>query len=500
MNACKFIKKIKLYFGLKINLVLMFEKKLAQIISQNLKVSPTASQEEAIREISKFLYTDDQYSLFLLKGYAGTGKTLLVSTVVESVRRFKLKTELLAPTGRAAKVLSSYAGKSAHTIHKKIYRQKSSDDGMGKFILNYNKSSNTLFIVDEASMISNSALDQSIFGSGRVLDDLIEYVYNGKNCRLMLVGDVAQLPPVGLTVSPALDKFELGNYHTTLFSSVLNDVVRQAKESGVLFNATSIRQHIKDKTENTFIPIELEGFDDVERIGGEDLIEKIGECYDRYGESETIVVTRSNKRANKFNEGIRRTILWRESELSTGDMLMIVKNNYHWIDPDGKLDFIANGDIARVARVHRFEELYGFRFAQVTLQFIDYEDLEIDCKIFIDTLELESASFGTEDNQKLYYSVQEDYMHIGSKKDRWKEIKANPYFNALQVKYAYAITCHKAQGGQWDAVFIDHGYLIEEMLTVDYLRWLYTAFTRPKKKLYLVNFDKKFFGETDESF
>ncbi|MDA3928091.1 MAG: AAA family ATPase [Prolixibacteraceae bacterium] len=477
----------------------MFEKKLSQIISQNLKVHPTVSQQTAIDEISRFLYDDDQYSMFLLKGYAGTGKTLLVSTLVRAVVPFRIKTELLAPTGRAAKVLSSYAKKSAYTIHKKIYRQKSNSDGSGNFVLDYNKSSNTLFIVDESSMISNSSIDQSIFGSGRLLEDLIEYVYNGKNCRLMLVGDTAQLPPVGLTISPALDPVVLKDFNMTLFSAVLSDVVRQANESGILHNATALRYNIKHKRINTFFPIKLEGFDDIFRIGGDELIESISECYDKYGESETIVVTRSNKRANQFNEGIRRTILWRESELTAGDMLMIVKNNYHWVDPDGKLDFIANGDIAKVIRVHRNEDLYGFKFANVTLQFIDYEELELECKIFIDTLTIETASFGKNDNQRLYDAIQEDYIEITDRKKRWKKIKEDPYFNALQVKYAYSVTCHKAQGGQWDAVFIDHGYLLEEMINIDFLRWFYTAFTRPKARLYLVNFDKKFFGEIDEA-
>lgn len=476
----------------------MFEKKLSQIISQNLKVEPTVSQQTAIDEISKFLYDDDQYSLFLLKGYAGTGKTLLVSTLVQAVIPFRIKTELLAPTGRAAKVLSQYANKSAYTIHKKIYRQKSSTDGMGKFVLDMNKASNTLFIVDEASMISNSTPEQSIFGSGQLLDDLIEYVYNGKNCRLMLVGDTAQLPPVGLTISPALDTKVLGNYNMSLFSAILSDVVRQAEESGILYNATAIRFHIKHQRINQFFNIKLAGFQDLMRIGGDVLIECLSDCYDKFGESETIVVTRSNKRANQFNEGIRRTILWREDELTAGDMLMIVKNNYHWTDPDGKLDFIANGDIAKVIRVQKTEEIYGFRFANVTLEFIDYENLELDCKIFLDTLTIDAPAFGNDESRKLFDAVQEDYMHIGDRKKRWKEIKEDPYFNALQVKFAYAVTCHKAQGGQWDAVFIDHGYLLQDMLNVDFLRWFYTAFTRPKTRLYLVNFDKKFFGETDE--
>lgn len=471
----------------------MFEKKLAGIIIQNLSVEPTVSQQLAIEDIARFLFDDDQHSIYLLKGYAGTGKTLLISGLVKSLVRFKVHAELLAPTGRAAKVLSVYAQKPAFTIHKKIYRQQSSADGMGRFVLDFNKHSNTLFIVDEASMISNSPGEYSLFGSGRLLDDLLEYVYNGKNCRLILVGDTAQLPPVGLPLSQALDKSVLEAYNMNLYSSVLSDVVRQTAESGILYNATSIRFRIKQKKLQAFFPLKIENCEDIERIGGNRLIEEIGNCYDKFGMEETVVVTRSNKRANLYNEGIRRTILWRESELETGDYLMVVKNNYYYVEPDEGLDFIANGDIARVVKVKRTEEMYGFRFASVILQFVDYNNLEIDCKIFLDTLMLEAPSFGQEDNQRLYENVMEDYLHIGNKAKRWKEIRENEYFNALQVKYAYAVTCHKAQGGQWDAVFIDQGYLTEDMIDIEYLRWMYTAFTRPKKKLFLVNFNKRFF-------
>ncbi|MDA3816736.1 MAG: AAA family ATPase [Prolixibacteraceae bacterium] len=478
----------------------MFEKRLSNLILETLNVDPTVSQHSAIDCISRFLFDDNQYSVFLLKGYAGTGKTLLVSTLVEVLKQFRINTELLAPTGRAAKVLSQYAQKPAYTIHKKIYRQQSATDGFGSFVLNYNKSQSTLFIVDEASMISNTAADQSVFGSGRLLDDLFEFVYNGKNCRLMLVGDTAQLPPVGLTISPALETEELKHYNMDVFSSVLTDVVRQAKESGILYNATALRFRIKHRQTQSFFPIKIEGLPDIKRIGGEDLIESISGSFDNYGETETMVVTRSNKRANRFNEGIRNSILWRESELSAGDLIMVVKNNYYWINPEENLDFIANGDIARIVRLHKTEEIYGFRFADVTLELIDYNNLEIDCKIFIDTLTIDRPSFGYAENQKLFSAVQEDYLHIGNRKKRWKEIKEDPYFNALQVKFSYAVTCHKAQGGQWDAVFVDHGYLTEDMLEVDYLRWLYTAFTRAKEVLYLVNFDKHFFGEEEEGF
>lgn len=478
----------------------MFEKKLSQIISHELKVDPTPGQDAAIQKIANFIYNQNSFSTFLLQGYAGTGKTLLVSTLVNVLEDFKINTVLLAPTGRAAKVFSQYAKKNAFTIHKKIYRQKSASDGIGNFSLDYNKTPNTVFIVDEASMIANASFEQSIFGTGRLLDDLIEYVYSSSNCRLILVGDTAQLPPVGLSVSPALNQTELEHYGLSVFTSILTDVVRQSETSGILYNATKIRQLITNNQSNSFFPIKIEGLTDIKRINGEDLIETISGCYDKFGESETIIVTRSNKRANKFNEGIRRSILWRESELSAGDLLMIVKNNYHWADVEGKMDFIANGDIARITKIYSTEELYGFRFANVTLNFIDYDNIEIDCKIFIDTLTIESPSFSSIENQKLFNAVSEDYQHIGNKKKRWDELKKDPYFNALQVKFSYAITCHKAQGGQWDAVFIDHGYLTEDMLNIEYLRWFYTAFTRPKSKLYLVNFDKKFFGEGNNDF
>ncbi|HPR31674.1 MAG TPA: AAA family ATPase [Prolixibacteraceae bacterium] len=475
----------------------MIEKKLAEIIIRNLGVEPTLSQQQAIDDIARFLFDDDPQSLYLLKGYAGTGKTLLISSLVQSLKPFRIQTQLLAPTGRAAKVLSGYALHPAYTVHKKIYRQQSSSDGTGKFVLDFNKHQNTLFIVDEASMIANGNSDYFLFGSGRLLDDLIEYVYNGKNCRLMLAGDTAQLPPVGLVVSEALDTSYLSNYSLKVYTSVLSDVIRQSLESGILHNATSIRLHLRHKTSDSFVPIRTEGMDDLVRIGGERLIDEIGDCYDRYGIEETIVITRSNKRANLYNEGIRRTILWRESELEAGDYLMVVKNNYHYVHADEGLAFVANGDIAKVVKVHRTEEIYGFRFATVTLLLSDYNNLEIECKIFLDTLTLEGPSFGQEDNQRLFEQIQTDYLHIRNKADRWKEIRENEYFNALQVKYAYAVTCHKAQGGQWDAVFVDHGFLSPEKVDIGFLRWLYTAFTRPRKKLYLVNFDKHFFQNPD---
>ncbi|MBA4411251.1 MAG: ATP-dependent endonuclease [Odoribacter sp.] len=472
----------------------MIKKHIQSEILKNLGKSPTSGQVELSLKLAEFVADSDQDAVFILKGYAGTGKTTMVSSLVLTFNLYKFQTVLLAPTGRAAKVLSGYSGHSAFTIHKNIYRQQSSSDGMGRFVLNKNLLKDTFFIVDEASMVSNSNSESSIFGSGRLLEDLIEYVYSGSNCRLILVGDTAQLPPVGLDVSPALSKKELDFYDRNVFEYELTEVVRQDQNSGILFNATFIRNLI---TEGFYTPgyfhLECKPFDDIHRIGGADLIEEISTCYNRFGMFETIVVTRSNKRANKFNEGIRSTILYKESAISVGDLVMIVKNNYFWLEANETIDFIANGDIAEIVTIYKHEELYGFRFANVSLRLIDYPDIEFDCKILLDTLSIESASLTSEQNRKLYDAVSEDYLDIRSKKKRWEKIKENPYFNALQVKFAYAVTCHKAQGGQWKAVFVDQGYVTEEMLNIEFLRWLYTAFTRPTERLYLVNFNKEFF-------
>jgi exodeoxyribonuclease-5 len=448
------------------------------------------------KNLAAFVTESDENAVFILKGYAGTGKTTMLSAFVKTLKKFKFRSVLLAPTGRAAKVLSSYSGQTAYTIHKTIYRQQSSTDGMGKFVLNKNLLKDAFFIVDEASMISNESSEGSVFGSGRLLDDLIEFVYTGVNCKLLLVGDTAQLPPVGLDISPALSAAELEMYDLNVTEMELTEVVRQEENTGILTNATTIRQIISEGDfYGKYFPIELAGFDDIKRIGGGELIDEISSCYDRYGEQETMIVTRSNKRANKFNEGIRKTIFYKESEISVGDLLMVVKNNYFWLNENENIDFIANGDTVEITAIGKYEELYGFRFANVSLRFVDYKDMEIDCKIFLDTLNIETASMGPEDNRKLFEAVSEDYLDIRNKQKRWKKIRENEYFNALQVKFAYAVTCHKAQGGQWKAVFIDQGYLIEDMLNIEYLRWLYTAFTRPTERLYLVNFNKEFFDE-----
>ena len=474
----------------------MIKNHIQSEIIRNLGKSPTLGQEALSLKLADFIAESQLDAIFLLKGYAGTGKTTFLSSLVKTLTIFKFNAVLLAPTGRAAKVLSTYAGKNAYTIHKNIYRQQSSSDGSGRFVLNKNLCKDTFFIVDEASMISNSTGETSIFGSGRLLEDLIEYVYSGSNCRLLLVGDTAQLPPVGLDVSPALSKVELDSYDRDVYEYELTEVVRQDLNSGILFNATFIRNLITDGSyQSGYFHLESKLYDDVRRISGAELIEEISTCYNRFGLIETIVVTRSNKRANKFNEGIRSAILYKEADISVGDLIMVVKNNYFWLEENEKIDFIANGDIAEIISIYKHEELYGFRFANVSLRLLDYPDIEFDCKIILDTLAIESASLNGEQNRKLFDAVSEDYVDIKNKKNRWEKIKANPYFNALQVKFAYAVTCHKAQGGQWSAVFVDQGYLTEEMLNVEFLRWLYTAFTRPTERLYLVNFNKEFFLE-----
>jgi len=470
----------------------MLKDHIKNKILDELKLNPTKGQADLIDKLAVFILSDDPNAIFLLKGYAGTGKTTIISALVRAFRDFKIKSVLLAPTGRAAKVLSSYANKSAYTIHKKIYRQKSSKDGFGVFALDTNLHSQTFFIVDEASMISNTFTDVSIFGSGRLLDDLIHYVYNQKNCKLILIGDTAQLPPVGIDISPALDKKQLASFHLNVVEHQLSEVVRQLEDSGVLLNATKIRNLIL-KENYQFPKFELSHMDDIQPVMGNELIEIITDSYDKYGIEDSIIITRSNKRANQFNKGIRNQILWYEEEIAVGDLLMVVKNNYYWLEDNDKVDFIANGDIGKIVQIKKYDERYGFRFADIVLQLIDYDNLEIECKIILDTLDINSASLSSEDNKKLFYSVLEDYQQLKTRKQQYKAVKEDDFFNALQVKFSYAITCHKAQGGQWKSVFIDHGYLQEEMLNKEYFRWLYTAFTRPVEKLYLVNFHKQFF-------
>ena len=474
----------------------MLNEHIKNVILEKLIHEPTDDQKVLIDGLAGYILNQDRNGVFLIKGYAGTGKTTIIGALVKALAKLKLKSILMAPTGRAAKVLSNYSKKNAYTIHKKIYRQKSSKDGFGIFQLDVNLHSDTFFVVDEASMISNQSNDISVFGSGKLLNDLIKYVYNDRNCKLILIGDTAQLPPVGIDISPALDKEQLKMMGLKVYEYNLGQVIRQKNDSQVLFNATNIRNLIAEGY-NQFPKLILNQESDIERISGSDLIEYISDSYDKNGLEETIIITRSNKRANQYNKGIRSQILWREEEIAKGDFLMIVKNNYYWVDDHDEVDFIANGDIAEIIKIIKYEERYGFRFADVILRFIDYNDLEINCKIILDTLNINSAALSSDDNKALFYNVLEDYQNVKTKKKQYEGVKNNEYFNALQVKFSYAITCHKAQGGQWKYVFIDHGYITDEMMDKEYLRWLYTAFTRPTEKLYLVNFNKKFFTDSE---
>lgn len=472
----------------------MLKDYLSNTILEALNFAPTSDQEQLINNLSEFIIEGGEDGVFILKGYAGTGKTTVISALVNALNKHEIKTQLLAPTGRAAKVFSKYSSQKAFTIHKVIYRQKSSTDGFGVFSIDFNKFSDTIFIVDEASMIGSNTYDGSVFGSGSLLDDLMSYVYNSNNCKLILVGDVAQLPPVGLDISPALNKEEIeAVYYKEVYESSLKEVVRQSADSGILYNATLLRLMMA-KGLNCYPKFELNRYSDIVRISGADLIEEISSAYSNYGEDETLVVCRSNNRANKFNMGIRNSILYREEELSVGDMLMIVKNNYYWSADSDNMDFIANGDTVCVRRIRGLVELYGFRFAKLTVEFQDYGE-EMDVVVLIDTLMSESPSLSYNDSVKLYREIEKDYLDIKNKKKRFEKIRENEYFNALQVKFAYAVTCHKAQGGQWSSVFVDQGWIPTEIPDMEYMRWLYTAFTRATEKLFLVNFNDAFFEE-----
>lgn len=469
----------------------MLKKHFADAVVLNIGYPPTIQQEVISSKLSDFLIDQNPDEVFLLKGFAGTGKTTLLGAFVKALVTFKIESVLLAPTGRASKVLSSYTGSSAYTIHKKIYRQRSLKDGFGVFDLAKNMHRNTIFIVDEASMISTKSGDSSVFGTGNLLEDLLEYVYSGFNCRLVLTGDTAQLPPVGYDESPALEQTVLRNQGFSVKEHFLSEVIRQELDSGILNNAVHVREKIEHGF-NLMPEIKTTGFKDIMRISGNELIEELESSFDRYGIEETIVICRSNKTANQYNKGIRSRILGREEEISKGDLLMVVKNNYHWTNTE-ELPFIANGDIAEISWIHGFENLYDFRFADVTLRFPDYKDQEIRLKILLDALDINSAALDQESNKKLFFNIMEDYSDLRTKKKKIEKVRENPYFNALQVKFAYAITCHKAQGGQWKNVFIDQGFLREDMINVEYLRWLYTAFTRASEKMYLVNFANTFF-------
>lgn len=465
----------------------MLNNYLTQQIKRNFCYQPTEEQEKAIECIADFLFKPENDTLLLLKGYAGTGKTTLIGAVVRTLSEMRVGYVLMASTGRAAKVFSRYSGFSAYTIHKKIYRQKSFSNDLDNFSLNDNLHKNTLFIVDEASMISNDGLTGASFGSGRLLDDLIEYVYAGQGCRLLIIGDDAQLPPVGEDESPALSAEVLRGYGLGVTECILTEVIRYSGRNGILSNATMLRERMAADDIYDLPVLSLKGYEDISSIPGSELIEAINSSYNEVGMDETMVICRSNKRAYLYNKGIRNTILYREEELSTGDILMIAKNNYHWTADCKEMDFIANGDIAVVRRVRRTQEMYGFRFADVVLSFPDHNDIEFELKILLDTLHSDYPSLSKEDSDRLFNAVMEDYSDITNKKERMKKLKEDSFYNALQVKYAYAVTCHKAQGGQWKRIFIDQGYITEDTFTPDYYRWLYTALTRASEKLYLVN-------------
>lgn len=460
-------------------------------IKQNFPFEPTSQQQEALEKIVHFLFLQKEETLFLLRGYAGTGKSSLLGALVKTMTEFKQKTVLLAPTGRAAKVFSSYANHPAFTIHKKIYRQQKFAGDFGSFGLMDNLHKDTLFIVDEASMISNNGLDSSFFGTGRLLDDLIHYVYSGENCRLLLIGDSAQLPPVMEDDSPALQTAVLEGYGLEVHGAMLSQIVRQAESSGILFNATNIRNALNAGETEAYPKLKLTDFTDIVRISGEDLIDEISSAYNREGLENTMIISRSNKRSNIYNQGVRNRILYREEELSAGDMLMITKNNYHWTENVEGIDFLANGEIVEVLRIRGEQELYGFRFRDVLVRSIDY-NIEMEVKILMDTLYSDAAGLTRERAEELFLNVLEDYSDISTKPAKMKRLKVDPFYNAVQVKFAYAVTCHKAQGGEWDTVFLDLGYISEDHLGINFYRWLYTAITRAGKKLYLVNLPDEF--------
>ena len=466
-------------------------------ILQQFGFPPTQEQAHALEVFAEFLTDRDPHAVMILRGSAGTGKTTLSGAIVRTLKEIRQKVMLLAPTGRAAKVFSLNSGSPAYTIHRRIYREKSFSGVEGQFNLNDNLYTDTLFMVDEASMIANMGLGGMSFGSGCLLDDLVHFVYQGRNDRLLLIGDKAQLPPVGEEESPALHAAMLEGYGLKVYECDLNEVLRQSEESGILYNATMIRQMITHDDITQLPKIHFAGYSDIKPMPGSELIEALADSYHHVGLDDTIVVTRSNKRANIFNQGIRNMVLDREEELSQGDILMIVKNNYYWMEEERKSNnklqsndipaFLANGDRAKVLKVRRRIDLYGFRFATLLLQFPDYDNYELEATVLLDTLTSEAPALTHEQQEQLFHQIEEDYQDIPLKADRMKAIRQDQFFNALQVKFAYAVTCHKAQGGQWAHVYVDQGYMTDDMLNPDYIHWLYTAFTRATEMLYLVN-------------
>lgn len=473
-------------------------------LKKNFGFEATPGQQKLMEKLSQFVFDNQRDMLFIIKGYAGTGKTTLVSSLIKSLVTVNYKSVLLAPTGRAAKVLSAYSGKAAFTIHKKIYKPITNSAGQGGFMLQPNLNKNTIFIVDEASMIGDGSgtQDGKILGTRSLLEDLLSYVFNGDNCKLILLGDTAQLPPVGMSVSPALDdKYLQTNFNCVIYTHELTEVVRQTQDSGILSNATLIRNMLRE--DNLDVPkFTLAPFQDIVKLPGAELVDAINDAYRKYGDDNTIIICRSNKRANIYNQEVRRRIKFHEESISIGDYLMVVKNNYFWLENKDKTDFIANGDIAEIVRIRKRDvTMFGFTFADVVLRLIDYPDmLEFDAKIILDTIDAETPALTYTQNKALFDACMEYYSDVTTKTARILKVKQDPFFNALQVKFAYAITCHKAQGGQWPAVFIEQGYLTDEMVNTEFKRWLYTGVTRAVDKLYLINFNKNFFDVVEDEF
>lgn len=467
------------------------------MLIQSFPHEPTEGQSLLMEQLAGFITYPVSDTIFLLCGYAGTGKTSVVISLVKVLPEIGGDFVLLAPTGRAAKVLSGYSGKKAHTIHRYIYLYQTSGDGVTKIIRQKNKHRDTLFVVDEASMIQGDTRSDefSVFSARNILEDLIQFVFEGENCRLLLIGDTAQLPPVGTDVSPALDEKQLEKlFGLKVRRFVLTEVVRQQENSGILMNATSLRQQIsKGKIRLPFFNTHI--YPDVSRITGMELEDALNKSFSVRGQADVCIICRSNKRANLFNMEIRNRILGRENEIAAGDFLMIVKNNYFWLQPDSAAGFIANGDIAEVLHIRKYTELYGYRYADVTIRLVDYPDEKpIDVKIILDTLMLNTPCLPFEENKKLFEEIMNDYDDVPSRRNKIAKVKINPYYNALQVKYAYSFTCHKTQGGQWNTVFIDQGYLTKDKIDLEYMRWLYTALTRAVKEVYFVNFNNEFFN------
>jgi len=466
------------------------------LVKNQFPFEPTLKQDVVLQQLSEFIFDNNPNTIYVLKGYAGTGKTTIIGTIVTNLWKAKKSAVLMAPTGRAAKVISSYSGREAFTIHKKIYFPKKEKSGAVKFVLQPNKHKKTIFIVDEASMIPDIPSESKLFENGSLLDDLMQYVYSGHQCKLLLIGDTAQLPPVKLDLSPALneDLLEI-NYNKDVIKMELDEVVRQEQNSGILINATSIRESIEHSFFDSF-KFNLNGFKDIVRlVDGYEIMDAINDSYSSLGNEETAIIVRSNKRANLYNDQIRSKILFNEHELIAGDYLMVVKNNYFWIKPTTEAGFIANGDVIEVLEIFSIKELYDFRFAEVKVRMVDYPKMRpFETVLMLDTISVEAPSLPYEDSNRLYQEVLKDYDNETSKYRKFLKVKNNQYFNALQVKFSYAITCHKSQGGQWNTVFVEQPYL-PNGIDKEYLRWLYTAVTRAKEKLYLIGFKDDFFED-----